>query len=178
MVTTPPPMVLTMVKPRASVLVTTEPKVAAPPPTVLTWVTPAALVFVTTETEVGVPPLDETCVEAPEDAWDDAPEDAETPPAAALDDAVPAAALDAPADDGDKVLVTKTVVGGVDPVTVVVLPMTPAAEDVSVVAVAGPTGAGATLLDAVLVTTLTGEDTVVATTVLVEGGMLVEEGTC
>lgn len=90
MVTTPPPMVLTMVKPRASVLVTTEPKLAAPPLTVLTIVTPAASVLVMTEPATRVPPLDEACVEpgdAPEDACDNAPEDAETtPPPAALDD--------------------------------------------------------------------------------------------
>ena len=56
-------MVLTMVKPRASVLVTTEPKVAAPPPTVLTIVTPAALVLVTIEPAAMLLPPDEACVE-------------------------------------------------------------------------------------------------------------------
>lgn len=73
-------------------------------------------------------------------------------------------------------LVTKTVVGGLDAITVLVLPMTPAGADV-VVAVAGPTGAGATLFDAVLVTALTGEDTV-APTVVVERALIVEEGAC
>lgn len=67
-------------------------------------------------------------------------------------------------------------VGGVDAITVVVLPMTPAGSDVDV-AVAGPTGAGATLLATDLVTTLTGEDTA-ATTVVVEGALIVEEGVC
>ena len=71
---------------------------------------------------------------------------------------------------------TKTVVGGVDAITVVVLPMTPAGAEV-VVAVAGPTGAGATLLATDLVSTLTGEDTV-ATTAVVEGALIVEERVC
>ena len=59
----------------------------------------------------------------------------------------------------------------------------PAGADVSVVAVAGPTGAGATLLDPVLVTALTGVETagtavLVEGELIVEGGLLVEEGRC
>lgn len=158
MVTTPPPMVLTRVKPRASVMVTMEPKVAAPPPTVLTMVTPAALVLVTrvrTVLAATLPPLDEAFVE-PEVAANDA---GEAPPAAGVEDEC-------------KVLATKTLV---ETATVVVL--LPAGADVSVVAVAGPTGAGATLLDPVLVTALTGDATA-GTAVVVEGEVIVEGGRC
>lgn len=90
-VATPPPTVLTNVTPAALVVVRTEPKVATPPPTMLTNVTPAALVLVTTEPTAMLLPPDEPCVEpcdAAEDAWDGVPEDAPAPPApaAALDD--------------------------------------------------------------------------------------------
>ena len=177
MVTTPPPMVLTMVRPRASVLVTTEPKLAAPPPTVLTMVTPAALVLVTRVAGAAELPLDEACVEpwgAPEDAGDEVADDAETPPVALLDAVLPVGLDDPPAEDRAEVLVTTTVTAGEDAITVVVLLMMPAA-DVWVVAVAGPTGAGATLIDVVSVNTLTGEDTVATMVVVVEGGLIVEE---
>ena len=137
MVTTPPPIVLTMVSPAASVLVTTEPARAA-------------------------------LLEG---------EDADTGPAAALDggpaaafDDGPAAAFDdgRPAEDEAIVLVTTTVVGGLDAVTAVMLTLTGTAV-VSVVALCGGTGAGATSLGTVSVTALTDEDTAATAGVVEEG---------
>ena len=124
--------------------------VTTPPPTVLTMVSPAASVLVTTE------PARAALLEG-----EDAGEDADTGPAAALDDGPPA-------EDEAIVLVTTTVVGGVDAVTAVMLTLTGTAV-VSIVALCGGTEAGATSLGTVSVTALTDEDTVATTGVVEEG---------